>query len=151
MLNIGDKAPAFSGETQNDETISLSDFAGKNVVIYFYPKDSTPGCTKEACSFRDNIEALADKNTVIVGVSADSVASHKRFAEKQNLNFHLLSDPDKEVIKAYEAWGEKKNYGRVYEGIYRITYIIGPDGTITATFPKVKTTTHGEDILEALG
>lgn len=151
MLNVGDKAPAFSGETQNDETISLSDFKGKNVVIYFYPKDSTPGCTKEACSFRDNIEALADKNTVVVGVSADSVASHKRFAEKQSLNFHLLADPEKTVIKAYKAWGQKKMYGKSYDGILRITYVIGPDGLIKAAFPKVKTATLAEEILEVLG
>lgn len=150
MLNVGDKAPPFEGKNQDGETIALSDFSGKNVVIYFYPKDSTPGCTKEACSFRDNLETLASKNTIVIGVSADSVESHQRFVEKQSLNFNLLSDPDKDVIKAYQAWGEKKNYGRVYEGIYRITYVIGPDGVIKATFPKVKTTVHAEEVLAVL-
>ncbi len=150
MLNVGDKAPAFEGKTQNDETIKLSDFSEKTVVLYFYPKDSTPGCTKEACSFRDNLDTLASKNVVVIGVSADSVASHQRFAEKQSLNFNLLSDPEKTVIMAYGAWGEKKNYGRVYEGIYRITYVIGPDGVITAVFPKVKATVHAEEVLAVL-
>ena len=150
MLNIGDQAPGFSGQNQDEETIALSDFSGKNVVLYFYPRDNTPGCTKEACSFRDNLEALADNNTVVVGVSADSAASHKRFADKYELNFHLLADPDKETIAAYQAWGEKKMYGKTKEGILRITYVIGPDGVIKATFPKVKTATHAEEILAVL-
>ncbi len=151
MLEKGQKAPEFQGQNQNGDTIKLSDFEGKNVVLYFYPKDDTPGCTKEACSFRDNLSQLTDKNTVVIGVSADSAESHKKFVDKFDLNFHLLADPHKEVINAYEAWGEKTKNGKTREGILRITYIIGPNGVIKHAFPKVKTAEHAQEVLEVLG
>ncbi len=151
MLNVGDQAPDFSGDTQSGETIALKDFKGKTVVLYFYPKDNTPGCTKEACSFRDNYAELANQDVVVIGVSADSVKSHQSFVSKFDLPFYLLSDPDKEVINAYGAWGEKTSYGKTSEGILRITYIIGPDGIIQTVFPQVKTATHAEEILAVLG
>lgn len=150
MLNVGDKAPDFTLQNQDGETVSLKDFAGKRVIVYFYPKDDTPGCTKEACSIRDNFPALAEKDAVVLGISADSVESHKRFKEKFDLPFTLLSDPEKEVIRAYGAWGTKKMYGKEYEGIMRYTYIIGADGTVEKAFEKVKTAQHGEELLGVL-
>lgn len=150
MLKVGDKAPDFTLPDQDGASVSLKDFAGRRVIVYFYPKDNTPGCTKEACSIRDNFPALSEKEAVVLGISADSVESHKKFKEKFNLPFTLLSDPEKEVIKAYGAWGTKKMYGKEYEGIMRYTYVIGADGTVEKAFEKVKTAQHGEELLGAL-
>ena len=150
MLEVGTKAPDFTLPDENGEQVSLSDFAGKKVIVYFYPKDNTPGCTKEACSIRDSFPAITERNSVVLGISADSVESHKKFKEKNNLPFTLLSDPEKEVIKAYGAWGTKKMYGKEYEGIMRYTYVIGSDGTVEKTFGKVKTAQHGEELLGVL-
>lgn len=147
-LEAGDQAPAFSGVTQDGKTVALADFAGKTVVLYFYPKDDTPGCTKEACSLRDNYQALLDKGVVILGVSPDSEESHKKFIEKFNLPFDLIADPDKTIIETYGAWG-KKMYGRL--GVLRHTYVIGPDGAIIKIFKRPKTEIHGEQILDVLG
>lgn len=150
MLKVGDKAPDFTLPDQDGASVSLKDFAGRRVIVYFYPKDNTPGCTKEACSIRDNFPALSEKEAVVLGISADSVESHKKFKEKFNLPFTLLSDPEKEVIKAYGAWGTKKMYGKEYEGIMRYTYVIGADGTVEKAFEKVKAAQHGEELLGAL-
>ena len=151
MLAVGDKAPDFKLLSDKDEFVSLTDFLGKSdVVLYFYPKDNTPGCIKEACSFRDNLETIETKNAVVLGVSPDSVKSHQNFIEKQNLNFTLLSDPEHEVAEAYGAWGEKSMYGRKYMCIIRSTFIIGKDGIIKYVFKKVKTTIHGEEVIGIL-
>jgi len=151
MLKIGDKAPDFTLKSDKDEDVKLSDYIGKSdIVLYFYPKDNTSGCTKEACSFRDNIQPIQAKNAVVLGVSPDSVKSHQNFINKQNLNFTLLSDPDHKVAEAYGAWGEKSMYGRKYMGIIRSTFIIGKDGIIKHVFEKVKTAIHAEEVLEVL-
>ena len=151
MLQVGDKAPNFTLKSDKDEDVSLSDFLGKSdLVLYFYPKDNTSGCTKEACSFRDNIQPIQAKNAVVLGVSPDSVKSHQNFINKQNLNFTLLSDPDHKVAKAYGAWGEKSMYGKKYMGIIRSTFIIGKDGIIKHVFDKVKTAIHAEEVLQVL-
>lgn len=152
MLQVGDKAPDFTLKSDKDEDVKLSDYIGKSdIVLYFYPKDNTSGCTKEACSFRDNIEPIKTKNAIVFGVSPDSVKSHKNFISKQNLNFTLLSDPDHQVAEAYGAWGEKSMYGKKYMGIIRSTFIIGKDGKIKHVFDKVKTEIHAEEVLEVLG
>lgn len=151
MLQAGDKAPSFKGINQKGETISLSDFKGKKVILYFYPKDNTPGCTAEACSLNDKTAFFLEKGIVVIGVSADSVQSHQKFAEKYELAFNLISDTEKELLQAYEAWGEKKNYGKVYMGIIRTTYVISEEGVIEAVFPKVDTKTHAEQIMKVLG
>jgi peroxiredoxin Q/BCP len=151
MLKIGDKAPAFSASDQNGQTIRLVDLKGKSVVLYFYPRDLTPGCTLEACAFEKGIGALKKKGAVVLGVSKDGAASHKKFADKHGLSFSLLADEDLTIIKAYGAWGERSLYGRKFMGTLRITYIIGPDGKITAAFPKVKPAEHAADVLAALG
>ncbi|MFP4511127.1 MAG: thioredoxin-dependent thiol peroxidase [Spirochaetaceae bacterium] len=150
MLKEGEKAPEFELQDQTGRTVSLSDFAGKTVVVYFYPKDDTPGCTKEACSFRDNYNAFTEKGAVVLGISADPPASHEKFVAKYNLPFPLLSDPDKTSIRAFGAWGVKKMYGKEYEGIMRSTFVIGPDGVITKVFPKVKPADHAAEILGLL-
>ncbi|NOZ60798.1 MAG: thioredoxin-dependent thiol peroxidase [Calditrichaeota bacterium] len=151
MLEVGAKAPDFTLMSDEGKEVSLSDFLGKkDIVLYFYPKDNTSGCTKEACSFRDNLPQIEAKDAIVIGVSPDSVKSHQNFIAKHNLNFTLLSDPEHKVAAAYGAWGEKKNYGRVYEGIIRSTFIIGKDGTIKKVFKKVKTAIHGEEVLEVL-
>ncbi len=151
MLEVGQKAPAFQGINQNGETISLAGLQGKRVILYFYPKDNTPGCTAEACSLNDKNAYFIEKGFVIVGVSPDSTESHRKFAEKFNLAFHLLADPDKLITQAYGAWGEKKNYGKTYMGLLRTTYVISADGLIEHVFPKVDTKTHAEQIIRALG
>lgn len=151
MLQIGSKAPLFKGINQNGETISLADFKGKKVILYFYPKDNTPGCTAEACSLNDKNAFFLEKGIVVIGVSADSVASHGKFTEKFALSFNLIADTEKEILQAYEAWGEKKNYGKTYMGIIRTTYVISEEGLIEAVFPKVDTKTHAEQIIKALG
>ena len=150
MLEIGTKAPDFTLKNQSGENITLSEYRGRKVVLYFYPKDSTPGCTKEACSFRDNKNNLEDKNIVVLGISKDSEKSHQRFIEKQNLNFTLLSDEEGKVIKEYGAWGEKSLYGKRYMGIIRMTYVIDEDGLIIKAYDKIKVATAAEDILKDL-
>ncbi len=151
MLKPGDKAPDFILMSDKGEEIKLSEFVGKsNVVLYFYPKDNTSGCTKEACSFRDNLPPIETKDAVVIGVSPDSVKSHQNFIKKQNLNFTLLSDPEHEVAEAYGAWGEKSMYGKKYMGILRTTFIIGADGTIKHVFEKVKPAAHAEEVLTVL-
>lgn len=150
MLEIGTKAPDFTLKNQSGENITLSEYRGRKVVLYFYPKDSTPGCTKEACSFRDNKNNLEDKNIVVLGISKDSEKSHQRFIEKQNLNFTLLSDEEGKVIEEYGAWGEKSLYGKRYMGIIRMTYVIDEDGLIIKAYDKIKVATAAEDILKDL-
>ncbi len=148
MLQVGDKAPDFSGIDQHEKEVKLSDFKGKKLVLYFYPKDNTPGCTMEAKNLRDNYELLLSKGYEVVGVSADSITRHKKFAEKYNLPFSLIADEDKTILRAYDAWGLKKFMGREYEGIIRKTYVINEDGIIEKIIDKVKTKAHAEQILE---
>lgn len=150
MLQEGAPAPEFTLPDADGNPISLRQFRGKKVVLYFYPKDNTPGCTKEACNFRDNHTAITEQGAVILGISADSPKAHTNFRAKYDLPFMLLSDPDKQVIKAYQAWGEKKMYGKTYEGVIRSTYIIDEDGRIAKVWPKVKPAAHGEEVLAAL-
>jgi thioredoxin-dependent peroxiredoxin len=144
------KATDFSLFDQNNIEHKLSDYHGKWVVLYFYPKDDTPGCTKEACNFRDNFHQLEKMGVIILGISKDSVKSHKKFADKYQLNFPLLSDEDKDVIKAYKAWGKKKFMGKEFEGILRTTHVINPEGEIVKTYENVNPTIHAKQILEDL-
>ena len=148
QLAIGDKAPAFSGIDQNKKKISLKDLKGKKVILYFYPKDDTPGCTAESCNLRDNWSLLKKKGFEIVGVSADDAKSHKKFADKYDLNFTLIADTVKKVIEAYGVWGEKSMYGKKYMGIIRTTFVINEKGKIEKIFDKVDTKNHSEQILE---
>ena len=141
----------FSSVDQNGKNVSLADFKGKKVVLYFYPKDDTPGCTKEACNLRDHHQILLDKGINVVGVSADNDAKHKKFAEKYDLPFSLLPDTEKEIINAYGVWGPKKFMGREYEGIHRKTFVIDEEGNIEKIFNKVDTKAHAEQILESIG
>ncbi|MBI9073046.1 MAG: thioredoxin-dependent thiol peroxidase [Melioribacteraceae bacterium] len=150
MLQKGDKAPDFKLESTEVKVVSLKDFKGKNVVLYFYPKDNTPGCTTEACSFRDNIDAFSEKDTVILGVSPDKIASHHKFIDKQGLNFPLLSDPEHVAAEAYGAWGEKSMFGKKYMGIIRSTFVIDKTGKIVEAFYKVKVKGHTEEVLANL-
>lgn len=149
-LNIGDKAPAFTGLDQDGKTISLSDFKGSKLILYFYPKDNTPGCNAEACNLSDNYEMWLAKGFKVLGVSPDGQSSHLKFIAKFNLPFPLVSDTEKEVIKAYGAWGPKKLYGREYEGLLRTTFVISEDGIIEQIFTKVKTKDHTNQILEKI-
>jgi peroxiredoxin Q/BCP len=149
-IKISDKAPSFKLKNQDAKTISLSDFKGKPVVLYFYPKDDTSGCTKEACSFRDEFPKFGKLKAEIIGVSADSVESHKKFAQKYKLPFNLLSDEKKEVLEKYGVWQEKSMYGRKYMGIVRTTVIIDSSGKISNIFPKVKVDVHNKEVIEAL-
>ena len=150
MLNAGDKAPYFELPNQDGETVKLTDLKGKSVVLYFYPKDDTSGCTKEACSFRDELSIFEGVNATIIGVSGDSVKSHRKFADKYNLNFTLLSDESKEMLEAYGVWKEKSMYGKKYMGIERTTFVIDPEGTIKKVFNKVKVEGHTEEVKKAL-
>ncbi len=150
MLNIGQKAIDFTLINQNEEEITLSDFSGKIVVLYFYPKDNTSGCTKQACAFRDVYDEILDLGAVVIGVSPDGVKSHQNFASKHNLPFHLLVDEDHKIASLYGAWGKKKMYGREYEGIIRTTYIIDKDGKVAKVYPKVRVKDHEKKILEAI-
>lgn len=150
MLDTGIKAPDFTLLDQNGEMHSLSDYAGKKVILYFYPKDSTPGCTRQACGFSELRPQFEEKGAVILGVSRDSVASHKRFEEKQGLSFTLLSDPELKVIQAYDVWKEKKNYGKVSMGVVRTTYLIDEKGMIVKAFDKVKAAENPAQMLEEL-
>lgn len=149
-LNVGDTAPSFSLKDQHGNTISLSDFAGKPVVLYFYPKDMTPGCTQEACDFRDSFARLNGINAVVLGVSKDSVELHKKFAEKYGLNFSLLADTEGSACADYGVWQEKSLYGKTFMGIVRTTFLIGPDQKIKKIYPKVKVEGHVSEILEDL-
>jgi thioredoxin-dependent peroxiredoxin len=150
MLEAGKKAPAFKLESSEGDTVSLDDFKGKTVVLYFYPKDDTPGCTRQAQGFRDALSKLKKKGAVVLGVSRDSIKSHCSFRDKYDLNFPLLSDPDGKVLRAYGAWGEKNMYGKVTEGVLRTTVVIGPDGKVTKVFPRVKVDGHVDKVLAAL-
>ena len=150
MLEIGTKAPAFTLNDQNGNPVSLSDFAGKRVVLYFYPRDNTPGCTRQACAFAGAFAQFKALNTVVIGVSKDSTASHRKFADKYTLPFTLLSDPELTVLQAYGVWQEKKMYGKVSMGVVRSTYLIDEQGMIQAVMPKVKPDTNAAQILELL-
>lgn len=150
MLNVGDKAPEFSLPSTTGEIVSLKDLRGKKVVLYFYPKDDTPGCTKEACSFRDHLAQVKRKGALIFGVSADSVKSHQKFADKYELNFPLLSDESKEMLKAYGVWQKKSFMGKEYMGIVRTTFIIDEDGRIAHVFSNVKVEGHTDEVLSKL-
>ena len=150
MIQIGDKAPDFALPITDGTVMSLKDLKGKKIVLYFYPKDNTSGCTAEACAFRDNLVTLKKKGTVVIGVSADSMASHKNFAAKYDLQFPLMSDEDKKVIKAYGVWKEKSMYGRKYFGIERTTFIIDERGIIRHIFTKVKVDGHIKEVLAVL-
>ena len=149
MVKEGQKAPAFKLQNDEGEWVSLEDYAGRHLVLYFYPKDDTPGCTTEACSFRDQFAEFKTRGIEIAGVSADSPDSHKKFKEKFHLNFPLLSDPDKKMMKEYGVWKEKSMYGKKFMGIERTTLMIDEDGKIVKVFPKVKVSDHVEDILES--
>ncbi len=151
MLKQGDQAPAFDLRSDADKAVKLSDFAGKTLVLYFYPRDSTPGCTREAIAFSEAAAAIAAAGAAVVGVSRDSVKSHGSFRDKYSLRIPLLSDPDLAVHKAYGAWGEKTMYGKKVQGTIRSTFVIGPDGTLTKVFPSVKVDGHAEQVLAALG
>ena len=150
-LKVGGRAPAFSLPNEKGQVVKLSELKGKKVVVFFYPKDDTPGCTKEACSFRDGLQAIRKKGAMVLGVSADSVASHQNFSKKFDFNFPLLSDESKAMIQAYGVWKEKSMYGRKYMGIERTTVLIAKNGTVSHVFPKVKVEGHYEEVLEALG
>jgi len=150
LIKVGDLAPDFEAKDQNGKEISISKFKGKKIILYFYPKDNTPGCTAEACNLRDNYTELLAKGFVVIGISADSAASHIKFQSKFELPFFLIPDEDKKIIQAYNAWGEKKLYGRIYEGILRKTYIIDEKSKILKIIEKVKTNDHTNQILEEL-
>ena len=150
MLEGGTKAPEFTLPDKDGNPVSLSDFLGKKVVLYFYPKDNTPGCTKQACAFAASYEGFKAKNVAVIGVSKDSVASHQKFAAKYDLPFLLLSDPELQAIQAYGVWQEKKLYGKVSMGVVRSTYLIDEQGVIARVMPKVKPDTNAADILAAL-
>ena len=151
MLQVGTKAPDFKLPDQNGEMHSLSDYKGKKVILYFYPKDNTSGCTKQACGFSDRYPQFQEKGAVVLGVSKDSVASHKKFEEKYGLPFTLLSDTELTVIKAYDVWKEKKNYGKVSMGVVRTTYLIDEKGIIVKANDKVKAADNPQEMLEAIG
>ena len=150
MLEVGTKAPDFTLPDQNGELRSLSDWTGRKVVLYFYPRDNTSGCTKQACSFGELYPQFLEKGAIVVGVSKDSVASHKKFEEKYGLPFTLLSDTEKEVLQAYDVWKEKKNYGKVSMGVVRTTYLIDEDGVIVKAHGKVKAADNPAQMLEEL-
>lgn len=150
MPSPGDAAPAFSGTDQTGATVSLADFAGQPLALYFYPKDDTPGCTKQACNLRDHTSDLTEAGVAVVGVSPDDAASHQRFAGKYDLAFPLLADPDREILAAYGAWGEKNLYGKKSMGVKRTTFLIGADGRVMHVFKRPKTDRHAEEILAKL-
>ena len=149
-LEVGDRAPAFKLKNQDGDIISLSDLKGKPVVLYFYPKDDTSGCTKEACNFRDEFPKFGKLKAEIIGISTDSVDSHKKFADKYKLPFNLLADEKKEIVEKYGVWKEKNMYGRKYMGIERTSFIINADGKINKIFPKVKVDGHNQEVMDAL-
>lgn len=149
-LNEGDKAPKFEGTDENGNTISLDSIKGKKTILYFYPKDNTPGCTAESCNLRDYNGELKKKGYQIIGVSADSAKKHQNFIAKYNLPFPLIADTDKDVINAFGVWGPKKFMGKEYDGIHRTTFVIDENGVITNIFKKVKTKSHAEQIMEEI-
>ena len=149
-LKAGDAAPDFSVATSGGGNMTLSEFKGRNVILYFYPKDDTPGCTKEACAFRDEFTAFKRKGAVVLGVSTDPVKAHDKFVEKFKLPFTLLADVDKKIVSAYGVWGEKSFMGRKYQGTHRVTFLIGPDGRIKKIWPLVKPEEHAAEVLSAL-
>jgi len=149
-LKEGDLAPGFSATTNGGGRVSLADFKGKNVVLYFYPKDDTPGCTREACAFRDHFAEFQKRGAVVLGVSTDSAKSHDKFAGKYKLPFTLLADEDKKIVEAYGVWGEKTFMWRKFTGTQRVTFLIGPDGRIKKIWPKVKPEEHAAEVLAAL-
>jgi peroxiredoxin Q/BCP len=146
----GDKAPDFTAKDQNGKTISLSDFKGKNVILYFYPKDDTPGCTAEACSFRDNYQSLLGKGFAVIGVSTDDEKSHKKFESKYSLPFPLIADPDKQIVESYGVWVEKNMYGKKYMGTARTTFLIDTNGTIAKVIDKVDTQNSSQQVIDLL-
>ncbi len=148
-LKPGDKAPEFSARADDGSMVSLCDFEGKTVVLYFYPKDNTSGCTREACAFRDSFAAFRKRGAVVLGVSTDSAKSHAGFRKKYQLPFTLLADEDKRMVQAYGVWGEKSFLGRKYMGTHRVTFLIGPDGRIRHIWPKVKPEEHAQEVLAA--
>lgn len=150
MPAVETEAPAFELKDQSGATVDSRELKGKWVVLYFYPKDNTPGCTKEACNFRDNYGAIKAKGAVVLGVSGDSEASHQKFRSKYELPFQLLADPGNEVARAYGAWGTKQNYGKTYEGIIRSTFVIDPAGRVAKVWKRVKPDAHGEEVLNWL-
>ncbi len=150
QLKVGDPAPLFKGKDQNGKEISLSNLKGKKVILYFYPKDNTPGCTAEACNLRDNYSGLRSKGFEVIGVSADTETSHQKFAGKYDLPFNLISDPEKTILNAYGAWGKKALYGKIFNGILRKTFVIDEKGIIIKIFDKVDTKHHTKQILEGL-
>ena len=150
MLQAGTKAPDFTLLDKDGQTVRLSDFAGKKVVLYFYPRDNTPGCTRQACALARNYEGFKRKDVAVIGISKDSVASHLKFAQKYELPFVLLSDPELQAIQAYDVWQEKKQYGKVSMGVVRTTYLIDADGIIEKVMPKVKPDTNADEILAYL-
>ncbi len=150
VLSEGMKAPGFELQDSKGMIHKLSDYAGETIVVYFYPKDDTPGCTKEACSFRDSYADFKKAGVTIIGISPDKVESHKKFKEKYALPFTLLADPDHAVCEAYGVWGLKKSFGREYEGVFRTTYVIGPEGEIKRVFENVKPSDHSQEVLEAI-
>ena len=151
MLEVGTKAPDFTLPDQNGNMHSLSEYRGKKVILYFYPKDNTAGCTKQACGFAERYPQFTEKGAVVLGVSKDSVASHKKFEEKYGLPFTILSDPELAAIQAYDVWQEKKNYGKTYMGVVRTTYLIDENGKIVKAFDKVKAADNPEQMLGELG
>ena len=151
MLEVGTQAPDFTLPDQNGNRHSLSDYRGKEVILYFYPKDNTPGCTKQACGFAERYPQFIEKGAVVLGISEDSVASHKKFEEKYGLPFTILSDPELVAIQAYDVWQEKKNYGKTYMGVVRTTYLIDEEGKIAKAFDKVKAADNPEQMLGELG
>ena len=150
MLRVGMKAPDFTLQDKEGRPVSLSDFRGRRVVLYFYPKDNTPGCTRQACAFAGAYQAFRERNVEVIGISKDSTASHQKFAEKYGLPFVLLSDPDLQAIQAYEVWQEKKLYGKVSMGVVRTTFLIDENGILEQIMPKVKPDTNAAEILEVL-
>jgi thioredoxin-dependent peroxiredoxin len=150
IIKIGDLAPEFSGQNQKGEEISLSTFRGKKVILYFYPKDNTPGCTAEACDLNDNYNMWLSKGYEVIGVSPDNVASHKKFADKFGLTFNLIADSGLEILKAYGVWGEKSMYGKSYMGVLRTTFVIDENGIIIEVFEKVDTKNHTKQIISTL-
>ncbi|WP_320167905.1 thioredoxin-dependent thiol peroxidase [Mangrovibacterium marinum] len=150
LLEKGAQAPCFKGLNQNEELISSDDFKGKKLILYFYPKDNTPGCTAESCNLSDNYDYWLKQGYEVVGVSPDSVASHKKFADKYGFQFNLISDPEHEILEAYGAWGLKKLYGKEYMGVLRTTYVIDENGVVVELFSKVKTKDHTNQISTAL-
>lgn len=150
MLTVGTKAPDFSLQDKEGNTVRLSDFLGRRIVLYFYPRDNTPGCTRQACGFARNYQEFERRGVVVIGISKDSVASHLKFAQKYDLPFVLLADPERQAIEAYDVWKEKKLYGKVSMGVVRTTYVIDPQGAIEKVMPKVKPDTNAAEILAYL-